>query len=72
MTLMTNRQTYQDDNQNPKKPETPDFSKFNVHDSFSVPTTDTTLAGGTPDSGIKSLEPAAISDGFCQRRRAIY
>lgn len=50
MTLMTNRQTYQDDNQNPKKPETPDFSKFNVHDSFSVPTTDTTLAGSTPDN----------------------
>lgn len=69
---MTNRPTHQDGNQNPRKPETPNFSKFNVHDSFSVPTTDTTLAVGTPDSGIKSLEPAAISDGFCQRRRAIY
>lgn len=47
---MTNRPTHQDGNKNPRKPETPDFSKFNVNDSFSVPTTDTTLAGGTPDN----------------------
>lgn len=50
MTLMTNRPTHQDGNKNPRKPETPDFSKFNVHDSFSVPTTDTTSTGGTPDN----------------------
>lgn len=56
---MTNHQTYQDNSKSPRKPETPDFSKFNVNDSFSVPTTDTTPAGGALDNS--SGEPRRIS-----------
>lgn len=56
---MTNHQTCQDNNKSPRKPETPDFSKFNVNDSFRVPTTDNTLACGAPDTS--GGEPRRIS-----------
>lgn len=56
---MTNHQTLQEGSNDPRRPETPDFSKFNVNDSFSVPTTNNTLAGSTPDNN--NGEPRRIS-----------
>lgn len=43
---MTNHPSSRDNGKKPEKPTTPDFSKFNVQDSFSVPTTDTHMTGG--------------------------
>lgn len=37
---MSNRQTFQDGQESPESRSMPDFSKFNVNDSFSIPHTD--------------------------------
>lgn len=52
---MTDHLTNGDGRPQAETPGTPDFSKFNVNDSFSVPATDTTLAGVTPDKNSGSL-----------------
>lgn len=47
---MTNRQTYGAGNTPKKKPRSIDFSKFMVHDSFSIPATDNYSGEGVPGS----------------------
>jgi len=43
---MTNPPTFHDGEKTPKTRTAPDFSKFNVHDSFYNPITKTTSPGG--------------------------
>jgi len=43
---MSNRKTAQDDGKTPEGRTTPDFSKFKVNDSFSIPHTDTPVPEG--------------------------
>lgn len=52
---MTNRLSPQDGEQKPEKPTAPDFSKFNVNDSFSIP------AKSSPDTGEDAMEQRRIS-----------
>lgn len=46
---MSNRPTFQDGEKVPESPTAPDFSKFNVHDSFRNPSTEAKPPGAAPD-----------------------
>lgn len=51
---MTNRQTNGEQKPQAETPEAPDFSRYKVCDSYSVPATDSPTAGGTPDADCQS------------------
>ncbi|WP_251390953.1 replication-relaxation family protein [Mediterraneibacter agrestimuris] len=51
---MTNRLTNGDRKSQAETPETPDFSRYKVCDSYSVPATDSPTADGAPDTGSHS------------------
>lgn len=53
---MTNRQTNGEQKPQAETPEVPDFSRYKVCDSYSVPATDSPTAGGTPDAGSQSSQ----------------
>lgn len=50
---MTNRLTNGDGKPQAETPTTADFSRYKVCDSYSVPVTDSTSAGGSPDSAAE-------------------
>ena len=47
---MTNRLTNGDSKPQAETPAVPDFSRYKVCDSYSVPVTDSTSAGAAPDT----------------------
>lgn len=58
---MTNRPTNEEQKPRAEMPTTPDFSRYMVCDSYSVPTTDTTPAGGTPEPHRRLSKQQLIS-----------
>lgn len=70
---MTNHPSPQDGEQKPETPATPDFSKFNVQDSFSIPAKDTTMPGEAPDEHrrISRQQLAAIDIALSARDRQV-
>lgn len=56
---MTNRLTNGEQKPQAETPRTPNFSRYKVCNSYSVPATDSTTAGGAPDTG--SQQPQRVS-----------
>lgn len=53
---MTNRPTNGEQKPQPETPGIQDFAQFNVRDSFSIPATDSSTGGSTPDSGNQTSQ----------------
>lgn len=53
---MTNRLTNGDSKTQAETPGIPDFSRYKVCNSYSVPATDSTSAGGAPDTASQTLQ----------------
>jgi len=68
---MSNRTTSQDDNKTLESRQTPDFSKFMVHDSFSNPITISSSEGGEERHRISRQRLEEISASLSDRDREV-